>query len=171
MADAPQTTGLGTLLRHLVEQLDGGVEEVYRQEGLDCRARFTPVILHLERHGPSPIRHIAQTSGLSHSAISQTVAEMLKKGVVVRRPGGDSRERIISFSRKGEELLPRLRQIRSAIWAASDEISSEVGVSLPLVIGRALAALDGASFAQRIARGMAEGVEATGIARSESGGP
>jgi DNA-binding MarR family transcriptional regulator len=151
-SEVPHTTGLGTLLRHLVEQLDGDVETVYRQQGVNCRSRFTPVIRHLEAHGPSTIRSIALASGLTHSAISQTVAEMLKQGLVTSAAGEDGRERIIAFSAAGEALLPRLHEIWSALWAASDELSEAIGVSLPLVLGKSLAALEEVPFRDRVTR-------------------
>jgi DNA-binding MarR family transcriptional regulator len=151
MKRAVEGTGLGTLLRNLVEHLDGGVEAMYEKEGLDCRSRFTPVIRHLEQNGPSSIRQIATANGLTHSAISQTVSEMLKKGLVSSEPGQDGRERIISFTAKAEAMLPRLHVLWRAIWAASDDLGSEVGVSLPLTIAKSLEAVKERSFEERIA--------------------
>ena len=143
-------TGLGTLLRHLVELLDSDVEAVYREQGLDCRSRFTPVIRHLERAGPSSIRQIAAASGLTHSAISQTVSEMLKKGLVTSVTGTDARERIISFTPAGERLLPKLHAIWAAIWAAADDLSDDIGDPLDEVLERAIAAAERRPFRERI---------------------
>ena len=151
-SEVPQTTGLGTLLRHLVEQLDGDVETVYREQGINCRSRFTPVIRHLEASGPSTIRSIAVGSGLTHSAISQTVAEMLKQGLVSSTPGADGRERIIAFAPAGEAILPQLHAVWRALWAAADELSEAIGVSLPAVLGKSLAALDEIPFRDRATR-------------------
>jgi DNA-binding MarR family transcriptional regulator len=163
MGDVKKTdlpTGLGTLLRHLTELLDGDVEAVYREQGLNCRSRFTPVIRHLERDGPSSIRRISQTSGLTHSAISQTVSEMLKHGLVESRAGTDGRERIISFSPAGEALLPRLNAVWRAIWEASDEISQEAGTSLPEVLGRTIEVVTALPFRERISRRLGAGAGA-----------
>ena len=150
MKQIPNDAGLGTLLRHLVDLLDGDVEAVYREQGLDCRSRFTPVIRHLESAGPSSIRQIAVASGLTHSAISQTVSEMLKKGLVASAPGRDARERIISFTPAGEALLPRLHEVWRAIWAAADELSGDIEASLPDVLGRAITAVGDRPFRDRI---------------------
>lgn len=146
----PNDAGLGTLLRHLIDLLDGDVEQVYREQGLDCRSRFTPVIRHIESAGPSSIRQIAMASGLTHSAISQTITEMLKKGLVESRPGRDARERIISFTPAGEALLPRLHAIWKAIWAAADDLSEDIGQPLGAVLGRAITAVDRRPFRDRI---------------------
>jgi DNA-binding MarR family transcriptional regulator len=146
----PNDAGLGTLLRHLVDLLDGDVEQVYREQGLDCRSRFTPVIRHLESAGPSSIRQIASASGLTHSAISQTLNEMLKKGLVESRPGRDARERIISFTPAGEALLPNLHAVWKGIWAAADDLSEDIGQPLGDVLARAITAVDRRPFRDRI---------------------
>jgi DNA-binding MarR family transcriptional regulator len=144
--------GLGTLLRHLIDLLDGDVEVVYRELGIDCRSRFTPVIRHVERAGPSSIRQIAIATGLSHSAISQTVSEMVKRGLVESGAGADGRERIISLSAAGEALLPRLHTVWHSIWAAAAGLSDEVGTPLEAVLARAIAAVERHPFRDRIAQ-------------------
>ena len=154
MKQVPDSPGLGTLLRHLVDLLDGDVEQVYRARGLDCRSRFTPVIRHLEEAGPSSIRQIAVASGLTHSAISQTVTEMLKKNLVASSPGRDARERIISFTPEGEALLPGIHAIWEAVWRAADDLSDEVGQPLGEVLARAIAAVGRRPFRERIMDGM-----------------
>jgi DNA-binding MarR family transcriptional regulator len=153
----PNDAGLGTLLRHLVDLLDGDVEAVYREQGLDCRSRFTPVVRHLEGAGPSSIREIARASGLTHSAISQTINEMLKKGLVESRPGRDARERIISFTPAGEALLPRLHAVWKGIWAAADDLSEDIGQPLGEILGQAITALGRRPFRDRIMSKMDSG--------------
>jgi hypothetical protein len=74
------TSSLGTLLRHLVETLDGAVEEAYARAGLDYRPRYTPVVRTLVEPGPSSIRTIATRAGTTHSAASQTVSQMTRQG-------------------------------------------------------------------------------------------
>lgn len=146
----PNGAGLGTLLRQLIELLDGDVEAIYREEGLNCRSRFTPVIRHLERHGPSSIRHIAEQSRLTHSATSQTVSEMLKAGLVKSTRGEDGRERIISFTTAAEELLPRLHRLWSAIWTAADQLSQDIEAPLASLLERAICEVSEHPFRDRI---------------------
>ena len=68
--------GLGTLLRHMLELLDGDVQRAYDELGLDYRPRYTPVVAALLDLGPSSIQDIARAAGITHSAASQTVAQM-----------------------------------------------------------------------------------------------
>ena len=150
MKQIPNEAGLGTLLRHLVELLDGDVEAIYREEGLNCRSRFTPVFRHLERHGPSSIRHIAEESGLTHSATSQTVTEMIKAGLAASERGRDGRERIISLTGAGEALLPELHRLWGAIWAAADELSGDINAPLAGLLKRAIDEVEKRPFLDRI---------------------
>ena len=86
---------LGTLLRQLIEHLDSAVEASYAGDGLDYRPRYTPIIRALITHGPATIRDLARRTGVSHSAASQTVAQMAKRNLVALTPGADARERVI----------------------------------------------------------------------------
>ncbi len=169
MRKIPNEAGLGTLLRHLIDLLDGDVEKVYREQGLDCRSRFTPVIRHLESAGPSSIRQIAVASGLTHSAISQTITEMLKKGLVESIPGEDARERIISFTPAGEALLPKLHSVWEGIWAAADELSRDIEAPLGQVLARAIQAVTRRPFRDRIMSNMSPAAPAAAAGDGAAG--
>lgn len=92
MPNDRQSRGLGTLLRHLIDLLDGDVAAAYAAAGLaDYRPRFTPVVRALDAQDPSSIGAIAQYAGISHSAASQTVGEMTRRGLVERCKGRDGR--------------------------------------------------------------------------------
>jgi DNA-binding MarR family transcriptional regulator len=148
--DAPTPT-LGALLNELLETLDAEVQAVYRADGLDYRPRYTPVMRLLGQRGPSTIRDIARNSSLSHSAASQTVAQMLRVGLVASAPGADARERIIQLTDAGEALLPRLCQHWAATDAAVAQLGEEIGISLEGALAAALKALEARPFRERIA--------------------
>jgi DNA-binding MarR family transcriptional regulator len=146
----PHRKTLGVLLRHLIELLDGDVETAYREAGLVYRPRFTPVVHLLTDNGPSSIRAISKFGGITHSAASQTVSEMAKRGLVRAEPGQDGRERIITLTEAGKALLPQLRVHWAATNAAAAELSEEIGIPLPDVLEKAIGALEKRSFLQRI---------------------
>lgn len=78
---------LGTRLRHLLELLDGDVAAVYDDLGLPgFRPRYVPVVRALVADGPSSIRDLGRAIGVTHSAASQTVAQMVKDDLVVLAP-------------------------------------------------------------------------------------
>lgn len=141
---------LGVLVRHLLDLLDDDVEAAYRAAGLDYRPRFTPVMRHLDAAGGSSIRTIATAARITHSAASQTVAEMVRKGLVVTRPGEDGRERIVELTPLGAALLPRLKVFWAATNRAADELSLEIGASLPETLSLAISALEARRFLDRI---------------------
>lgn len=161
MPDRPHPT-LGTLLRHLIEKLDGAVEESYVQSGLDYRPRYTPVVRALMESGPASIRAISRNAGITHSAVSQTVAQMLERGLVRFEAGGDARERIVALTPAAKAMIPKLQQHWRATNAAAEALDTELSMPLSKLLHEAIEALERRSFAQRI------GAAATKHKRSRS---
>lgn len=144
------TATLGTLLRHLIELLDGAVEQGYREAGLNYRPRYTPIIRALLMHGPSSIRQIAQHAGITHSAASQTVAHMAENGLVTLDQGRDARERLVTLSSAALDMMPVLHRCWRATEAAARDLEGELGIPLADVLRNAIRALDGRPFGERI---------------------
>jgi DNA-binding MarR family transcriptional regulator len=130
--------GLGTRLRHVLDLLDGDVARVYADLGLpDYRPRFSPVVRAIVALGPSSIRDIAQATGVTHSAASQTVAQMSRCGLVTLGPGEDARQRIVRLTDTARSLLP----VIDAEWAATGAAAAELDAELPVPLGEMLAAV------------------------------
>ena len=145
--------GLGTRLRHLLELLDGDVANVYAQIGLtDYRPRYTPVVRALEALGPASIKAIAEHARISHSAASQTVAQMHKAGLLATRTGNDAREREVAMSPSLKKHLPLLHAQWQATNAAADALDAELSQTLTTVIDQAITALERKPFRQRIGK-------------------
>jgi len=147
--DYPVAT-LGTLLRHLIEMLDGEVEAGYRAAGLSWRPRYTPVLRVLIDQGPQTIKAIALQVGISHSAVSQTVTQMARDGLLTLHLGRDARERIVTVSQKTELMIPRLQGQWAAINLAAETLDGELSAPLSGVVKEAIAALAQRPFGQRI---------------------
>lgn len=142
---------LGTRLRHLLDQLDGAVGQIYADLGLPgFRPRFTPIIRVLAAEGPSSIRDLAHAIGVTHSAASQTVAQMVKEDLVVRQLGEDARQRIIRLTPKAERLLPVLESEWDATTAAATALEAELAFPLSRLVDETLAALGRRSMHRRI---------------------
>ncbi|NYF59174.1 MarR family winged helix-turn-helix transcriptional regulator [Micromonospora purpureochromogenes] len=143
---------LGTRLRHLLDLLDGEVAAVYADLGLPgFRPRFTPVIRALAAHGPASIRALAEATGVTHSAASQTVAQLAKAGLVTLSPGVDARQRIAHLTPRAESLLHVLNAESAATTAAARRFEAELSYPLSRLVDEALAALGRRSMRQRIA--------------------
>lgn len=142
--------GLGTLLRHLLDLLDGDVQRCYDELGLDYRPRYTPVVVALLDHGPRSIQDIARTARITHSAASQTVAQMAGKGLVHVKPGHDLRHRVVHVGRKLEQMLPALRRQWAAAAAAAAALDAELPTGLAEVANAAIEALERVPFKARM---------------------
>jgi len=143
--------GLGTTLRRLLALLDGEVERVYAEAGVDFRSRYYPVFRALEREGTCTIRALAHRSGLTHSALSQTITEMRRAGLVTVMPGEeDARERNVHLSAKGQRMLTQLQPCWEAIARAADGLDEELEGAMFRVLDGAIAALERHPFFDRI---------------------
>jgi DNA-binding MarR family transcriptional regulator len=137
-AGGPVVLGLGTRLRHVLEVLDGDVAQVYADLGLAWyRPRFSPVVRALVALGPSSIRDIAHAIGVTHSAASQTVAQMSRCGLVEMEPGQDARQRIVRLT----DLARSLRPVIDAEWAATSAAAGDLDTELPVPLGQMLTAV------------------------------
>ncbi|MBA0226012.1 MarR family transcriptional regulator [Stenotrophomonas maltophilia] len=145
-----QHATLGTLLRALLEQLDPAVEQAYRDLQLDYRPRYTPVLRTLMAQGPCRIKDLASACGLSHSALSQTVAAMVRDGWLHASSGDDGRERILQLSPRAQRAMPALQGQWQATAVAARSLDADVGQPLEQVLRDALAALAQRPFAQRL---------------------
>jgi DNA-binding MarR family transcriptional regulator len=130
--------GLGTRLRHVLDLLDGDVARFLTDIGLDgYRPRYSPVVRALLARGPLPIRDLAREMGVTHSAASQTVAQMHRAGLVELEPGADARQRIVSLTGKTRALLPKIE----AEWVATEEAARRLEAELPYPLRDLLDAL------------------------------
>lgn len=144
-----KTTTLGSLLRTLIDRLDHDIELRYQTHGLDYRPRYTPIVRALQELGPASITAIANHTGIPHSAASQTVAQMHKKGWIAYSEGRDKRTRIVSSTAQLDAALPTLHQEWEATRRAASAFDAELSVSLSALLVEAHAALDRVPFSTR----------------------
>jgi DNA-binding MarR family transcriptional regulator len=143
--------GLGTRLRHVQELLDAEVAQVYVDLGLtDYRPRFSPVVRALVELGPLSIRDVARAIGVTHSAASQTVAQMNRAGLVTLEPGADARQRIVHLTDRTRSLLPVINAEWAATGAAAEGLDAELPVPLHEMLAAILAAVRRRPMHERI---------------------
>jgi len=141
---------LGTLLRHLIELLDGAVEQAYVDAQLDYRPRYTPILRSILAIGPASIRDLARHAGLTPSAASQTVAQMARVGLAQLQRGTDMRQQVVSLTSKATAMVPTLERIWQVTNRAADELDSELAYPLSRIVEDAISALERQSFGDRI---------------------
>jgi DNA-binding MarR family transcriptional regulator len=142
---------LGTQLRHLIELLDGAVSTAYVDAGLDYRPRYTPVFRALMSTGSCTIGQIAESAGITQPAATQTVALMVKQGLVaVAADTEDARLRILHLTAKGSALTPHLQQCWNATSLAAASIDAELPLPLSEILASTIEMLTKKSFYTRI---------------------
>lgn len=144
--------GLGIQFRHLLDLLDGAEETCYRDAGLGYKPRYTPVMRALLASDPSTIGQIAEVGGITQPAATQTVALMIKVGLVSSRPGKtDARQRMIRLTAKGRKVIPELKLCWRATTIATENLNADLSTPLSDAIEHAIEALERKPFDKRIA--------------------
>ena len=148
----PLEGALGTRLRHALELMDGDVAQACADLGLaGYRPRYSAVVRVLVSGGACSIGELAEATGVTHSAASQTVAQMRRDGLVAMASGTDGRRRIVRLTPKARRLLPAIE----AEWAATAEAAAHLDAELPYPLTTLVEALHEAllrrPFRQRIA--------------------
>lgn len=151
MRDLSTTAGVGTLLRHVLEILEGEVADLYRDLGFpEYRPRFSPFVKMLVASGPMSIRALATAIEVTHSAAGQTVAQMEKSGLVTLRSGADARQRIVQLTPKAHALMPTIEAEWSATERAMANLDAELAVPIVELLRQTLERLDERSLKERI---------------------
>jgi DNA-binding MarR family transcriptional regulator len=143
---------LGTRLNRLLDELDTAITQVYAGLGLPgFRPRFTPVVLAVAAAPDCSIRDIAAATGVTHSAASQTVAKMVRAGLVTTSPGTDARTRAVSLTPLARELLPTLAAEYAATAAAASALEAELSMPLSVLLDEVFEALERRPMRDRVA--------------------
>jgi DNA-binding MarR family transcriptional regulator len=143
--------GLGTLLRHVLDKMDDDIATVLTDLDMPgYRPRFSAIVRALVALGPVPIRDIAQAIAVTHSAASQTIAEMAKRDFVILKPGEDARQRVVHLSAKTRALLPKIETEWAATASAAAEMDAELPFPLAELVPAIAAALQRRGFRQRM---------------------
>lgn len=145
-------TGLGTQLRHVLDLMEADIAGLLADLGLpDYRPRFSPIVRALVALGPLSIRDLARAVSVTHSAASQTVAEMSRRGYVTLVPGRDARQRVVHLTERARRALPAIQAEWDATQAAAGQLDAELPFPLSDLVPAIAAALDRKPFRQRMA--------------------
>ncbi|WP_343691952.1 MarR family transcriptional regulator [Chitinophaga sp.] len=124
----------GSRLRRLSEYFLSEVNKVYEQAGIPFEASWFPVFYILGKEQPMPLIDIAAQLEVSHSAISQLVTGLKKKGLVKTAPcPDDGRRQLVMLSKKGMDMLQQIQPIWTAITQAMTELADENKMSKQLL--------------------------------------
>ena len=111
---------------------------------------------------PSTLGQIATAAGITQPAATQTIALMVKDGLVTAKPApGDGRQRLVRLTKKGRELIPRMQACWAATALAAQSLDHDAPLPLSEALAGAIAALQAQPFEQRIAKARARLVKET----------
>jgi DNA-binding MarR family transcriptional regulator len=137
----------GTRLRRLSEYFLAEVNKVYEFEGIPFDASWFPVFYLLAEQPSLTLMDIATKLEVSHSAVSQLIAGLKKKGLVkTEKCEEDGRRQLVTFTVKGKALLTKVQPIWEAIAMIMKNVAEEDEQSKLLL--QALSGLE-ASLAQQ----------------------
>lgn len=112
----------------VLARIDADILELYADRGQEkVRSRFVMPLLRLAGRGPLTIKELADELGRTHSALSQTVAQMRSAGLVDSAPGPDGRTRVVTLTMTGRELVP----LAAAEWRATEAALARLEEELP----------------------------------------
>ncbi len=130
--------------------MDADIAGVLADLGLPgYKPRFSVYLRAVAALGPVPIRDLARATGVTHSAASQTVAELSRQGLIDLRPGADGRQRIVHLTDQARAILPTIEAEWDATAFAADELTP---TPFPLreLVPAVAAALDRRPFRDRM---------------------
>jgi len=134
-----------------LRDIERGIEQAYERIGVEgVRPRFSMALMFLDSAGPMTIRRLADECGVTHSAMSQSVREMRKAGLVESETGTDARSKLIRLTASGRRTVPVLRAEWEATEAALRELEAELPYPLSGLAGPLRDADERRPFADRV---------------------
>lgn len=128
----------GTRLKRLSDRFLLDVARTYRALGIPFETGWFPLFYLLNKKDGLSVTEIARELKITHSAVSQLVTLIEKKGYIAfLSDDNDRRRRLIGFTSRGHALMNTLAPIWEAIHKAMSDVLSENEHSAGL-----LAALD-----------------------------
>ncbi len=141
--------GLGELLRHLTDLVDGGASDAYTRNGLTYKPRYSPIMRCLGR-GMATISEITDAVNVTQGAVSQTIKLMEADGLVKRDQAADSRSFNLALTPSGRDLLVHLERHWQATFRAIRTLEQEIEHPIRDVLKASIAALNAKDFSDRI---------------------
>lgn len=110
-------------LRRLGERLAKDVTLLYHKLDIDFEARWFSVFYSLHCYSPITVTGLADSLGISHTAVKQLAREMAEKRLVTWSKGkDDKRLQLISLTAKGKKTARRLLPVWEEVRKATKEV-------------------------------------------------
>lgn len=138
-------------LKRLSERLSKDVSLLYRKLDVDFEARWFSILYALNRKSPMAVTEIAQSLGLTHTAINQLTKEMIINDLLYSSKGEkDERTRLIYLSDQGKLVAKKLQPVWEEIRTATKELVESTGCDLLAALGKIEEELDEQDMYERV---------------------
>lgn len=138
-------------LKRLSERLSKDVSLLYRKLEVDFEARWFSILYALNRQSPMAVTEIAQSLGLTHTAINQLAKEMTNKKLLNSSKGEkDERQRLIYLADGGKVVAQKLASVWDEIQMVTKELIESTGFDILAAIGEIERQLDERDMYQRV---------------------
>ncbi|MGN6509291.1 MAG: MarR family winged helix-turn-helix transcriptional regulator [Chitinophaga sp.] len=147
----------GSRLRRLSEYFLAEVNKVYAQAGIAFDASWFPLFYLLSDKNRLTLMDISTELEVSHSAVSQLISNLKKKGLVkTARCEEDGRRQWVMLTKKGSGLLEEVLPVWKGIETAMETLVTENKQSIRILeaIGALERAVENDPLAGRILRSM-----------------
>lgn len=121
---------IGTRFRRILEIMTSTGDRVYEDAGINFKVSYFYAVYALSLRGPMPIADIAKLAGFSHSAVSQTVKKLIGEGLVETKRAADGRQKTVSLTEEGLEMVSTLQPYWRAFEAAVKDIAREADIDV-----------------------------------------
>lgn len=114
---------LGSRLRRVSEYFIAEVNKTYEYHRIDFEAGWFPMFHLLSIHEELSIKAISDILSVSHSASSQLVSQLKKKGLVgLSRSTEDGRKQLVRLTDKGIQVLAQVQPVWDTIRTTMTEL-------------------------------------------------
>ncbi|MDA0742745.1 MAG: winged helix DNA-binding protein [Proteobacteria bacterium] len=96
------------------------------------------------------IKDVANLACVTHSAASQTIAQMTREDLVQIEMGRDRRERLVGLTPRALAMMPDLERCWAATARAAASLDEDLSFELEPVLRAAVAALTAKPFLDRM---------------------
>ena len=105
---------LGTRLKRIGERLQADTQRIISDAGVRLQPGQFPYLASVDRLGALTIGEIAEAIGITQPGATRVVSQLAALGLVkVRQAPEDQRRRIVTLTRKGQELVD---QSKRELW-------------------------------------------------------
>lgn len=121
---------IASRLKRLSELLSLQVQELYDLRGRDFKPSWFVILTTIRREKQIDFKTLASLNNISSPAVSQSIKELEKFGLVTIKTAKDKRSRIISLSTKGEKaldsIIPDLTDLQKTLPELIGEDSNSI---------------------------------------------